>query len=162
MGWKKRRTSCTNSSLWSLVLKVNPDPGILTMDSSDIWYILLWRVLTHVIDALFKHRYFLDDFSFLSGSEKVRNFHYLISVTFCFQCRLMKGWGLQHMLQSTITQRIEIWDLQMWLCLKVSWIKLREGGRSTRCVASCCYRSYFSYEHISGAPHLVNSISQTF
>ena len=26
---------------------------------------------------------------------------------------------------------------------KVSWFKLREGGRSTRCVASCCYRCLF-------------------
>ena len=26
---------------------------------------------------------------------------------------------------------------------KVSWFKLREGGRSTRCVASCCYRCIF-------------------
>ena len=102
----------------------------------------------NVIDTLSKYRYFLDDFSFLSGSEKVP---LSIRFSFYFVCRLMKGWGL---LWSTITQCIEVWDLQMGWFLKVSWIKLREGGRSTRCVASCCFRSCFSFEQISWAPDI--------
>ena len=60
----------------------------------------------NVIDTLSKYRYFLDDFSFLSGSEKVP---LSIRFSFYFVCRLMKG-CFEAQLHNALRFEICRWD----------------------------------------------------
>ena len=73
VGWKKWRTRCTNSPLWSLVMKLNPRSQISIHIHDHIYFLTSFVKANRkmLLNALSNCRYFLDDFSFLSGSEKV-------------------------------------------------------------------------------------------